>query len=225
MIAENLNRIHQEIKHYCKQCGRAPDSVHLLAVSKTKPVSLIQEAITAGQRDFGENYVQEALEKIQALSAVEGLQWHFIGPIQSNKTKSIAEHFSWVHSVDRLKIAERLSAQRPKHLPPLNICLQVNIDEEPTKSGVLLSALEALVEKVMPLPNLALKGFMIIPMAHKNEPEQGKSFAKIRETLEYFHAKYHAIDTLSMGMSGDFGAAILEGSTWVRLGTRLFGHR
>lgn len=200
---------------------RENSSVGLLAVSKTKPAEAVREAFTAGLRDFGENYLQEALEKQSALSDLP-LVWHFIGPIQSNKTKPIAENFDWVHSVDRLKIAERLSAQRPANLPPLNICLQVNVSGEDSKSGCSLEEVSTLAHAVTQLPNLRLRGLMAIPEPTDDPEQQREAFAKLRAALEGLNLQ---LDTLSMGMSHDLEAAIAEGATWVRIGTALFGAR
>lgn len=193
----------------------------LLAVSKTQPAEAIREAFDAGLRDFGENYLQEALEK-QADLADLPLRWHFIGPIQSNKTKAIAEHFDWVHSVDRLKIAQRLSEQRPDALGPLNICIQVNVSGEASKSGCSPEAVAALAETIATLPRLRLRGLMTIPAPTENPVEQRQAFARLRRLKETLGAD---LDTLSMGMSQDLEAAIAEGATWVRIGTALFGAR
>ncbi|MBJ7548429.1 YggS family pyridoxal phosphate-dependent enzyme, partial [Pseudomonas sp. OA3] len=195
--------------------------IGLLAVSKTKPAAAIREAHAAGLRDFGENYLQEALEKQTELSDLP-LIWHFIGPIQSNKTRPIAEHFDWVHSVDRLKIAQRLSEQRPAHLPPLNICLQVNVSGEDSKSGCSPEALPELVKAVAALPNLRLRGLMAIPEPTDDIAAQHAAFAHLRQLRDDLALD---LDTLSMGMSHDLGAAIAEGATWVRIGTALFGAR
>ncbi|VXA92205.1 putative enzyme [Pseudomonas sp. 8BK] len=196
-------------------------TVGLLAVSKTKPAAAIRQAFAAGTRNFGENYLQEALEKQAELSDLP-LTWHFIGPIQSNKTKPIAEHFAWVHSVDRLKIAQRLSDQRPAHLPPLNICLQVNVSGEASKSGCNPDELPALAQAVTQLPNLRLRGLMTIPEPTDDPSEQRAAFARLRELQQDLNLD---LDTLSMGMSHDLEAAIAEGATWVRIGTALFGAR
>jgi len=190
--------------------------VTLIAVSKTKPATDLQQAIDAGQRHFGENYLQEALEKIETLKG-QDLIWHFIGPIQSNKTKQIAQNFDWVHSVDRLKIAKRLNDQRPENLEKLNVLLQVNIDNEPTKSGVLIDEIDALVTHFENLPNISLRGFMCIP----NPNNAGQSFKKMAEILQ----KHPNLDTLSMGMSSDLELAIENGATFVRIGSDIFGKR
>ena len=190
-------------------------------MSKTKPAAAVREAYAAGIRDFGENYLQEALEKQAELSELP-LIWHFIGPIQSNKTKPIAEHFAWVHSVDRLKIAQRLSEQRPTGLPPLNICLQVNVSAEDSKSGCAPAELAALAQAVSQLPNLRLRGLMAIPEPTDDVAAQRAAFARLRELRDGLPLP---LDTLSMGMSHDLDAAIAEGATWVRIGTALFGAR
>ena len=219
-----LNTVLARIEEAEKRFQRAPGSVALLAVSKTHPVGVIAEAAAAGQHDFGENYVQEALAKMQGLQHL-GLHWHFIGPIQSNKTRTIAEHFHWVHSVDRLKIAQRLSAQRPDALEPLNICLQVNISQEPTKSGLSLEALNSVAQQVADLPHLRLRGLMAIPAPNTEFIAQRRAFAQLRQTQERLLAVGLALDTLSMGMSDDLEAAIAEGATLVRVGTAIFGPR
>ena len=199
--------------------------MRLLAVSKTFPAAAVREAYLAGQTAFGENYLQEALDKMDALRDLP-LEWHFIGPIQSNKTRAIAENFAWVHSVDRLKIAERLSAQRPPHLPPLNVCLQVNVSGEESKSGVAPEEVMELAQAVAPLPNLKLRGLMTIPSPATGEMEQQRMpFAEMRVLLDQLNLQGMALDTLSMGMSHDFPAAIMEGATIVRIGTAIFGSR
>ena len=207
--------------------GRAQDAAQLLAVSKTKPAAMIRQAWQLGQREFGENYLQEALEKQTELADLDGIVWHFIGPLQSNKTRSVAEHFDWVHSVDRLKIAKRLNEQRPAHLAPLNICLQVNISHEESKAGVLPEALEALAREVATLPNLHLRGLMAIPAPAEEISAQRQPLAALREAFTALQISLPdaPLDTLSMGMSNDLEAAILEGATLVRLGTAIFGAR
>lgn len=220
-IAENIAKVGERIRAAAQASGRDLDSVGLLAVSKTKPAAAVREAYAAGLRDFGENYLQEALEKQAELSEL-ALIWHFIGPIQSNKTKPIAEHFAWVHSVDRLKIAQRLSEQRPSHLPPLNICLQVNVSAEDSKSGCAPAELAALALAVSQLPNLRLRGLMAIPEPTDDVAAQRAAFARLRELRDGLPLP---LDTLSMGMSHDLDAAIAEGATWVRIGTALFGAR
>ncbi len=223
-ITLRLEETRGRIARAAARAGRDPASIHLLAVSKHNPAEAVAALAAAGQSAFGESYVQEALEKVQALAHL-GLEWHFIGPLQSNKTRPIAEHFAWVHSVDRLKLAERLSAQRPDHLDPLNICLQVNISAEPSKSGIPPSALPALADAVAELPRLTLRGLMCIPAPMEGEANQRAPFAAMAALAEQLRGQGHPIDTLSMGMSDDLEAAILEGATWVRIGTALFGPR
>ncbi len=220
-IAENIAKVGVRIREAAQASQRDCATVGLLAVSKTKPAEVIRQAFAAGTRDFGENYLQEALEKQVELSDLP-LTWHFIGPIQSNKTKPIAEHFAWVHSVDRLKIAQRLSDQRPAHLPALNICLQVNVSGEASKSGCNPDELPALAQAVTQLPNLCLRGLMTIPEPTDDPVEQRAAFARLRELQQDLNLD---LDTLSMGMSHDLEAAIAEGATWVRIGTALFGAR
>jgi len=220
-LADNLSAISARIASAAQAAGRDPASVQLLAVSKTKPASAIRGIHAAGVRDVGENYLQEALTKQQALSDLP-LIWHFIGPIQSNKTKAIAEHFDWVHSVDRLKIAQRLSEQRPAGLAPLNICLQVNVSGEDSKSGCAPAELPALAKAVAALPNLQLRGLMAIPEPTDDRAAQEAAFATLRQLQESLGL---GLDTLSMGMSHDLEAAIAQGATWVRIGTALFGAR
>ncbi|MBK5009680.1 YggS family pyridoxal phosphate-dependent enzyme [Pseudomonas sp. S60] len=220
-LADNLSTICARITEGAQAAGRDPASVHLLAVSKTKPASAIREVHAAGVRDFGENYLQEALTKQQQLGDLP-LIWHFIGPIQSNKTKAIAEHFDWVHSVDRLKIAQRLSEQRPAGLAPLNICLQVNVSGEDSKAGCAPTDLPALAEAIAALPNLQLRGLMAIPEPTEDRTAQEAAFARLRQLQEGLGL---GLDTLSMGMSHDLEAAIAQGATWVRIGTALFGAR
>jgi len=224
-IADNLNSVRARIRNVEQRYGRAAGSVELLAVSKTKPASMVQEAINAGQTEFGENYVQEAVEKINAL-AQTALQWHFIGPIQSNKTRLLAENFSWVQSVGRLKIAQRLSDQRPAALPALNICLQVNISDEASKSGLKPDELASTVESVVKLPRIVLRGLMAIPAKHSEFEKQRQPFKLMRECLQDLNRQFDLqMDTLSMGMSSDLEAAIAEGATIVRVGTDVFGAR
>jgi hypothetical protein len=220
-IAENIAKVGERIRAAAQASGRDLDHIGLLAVSKTKPAAAVREAYAAGLRDFGENYLQEALEKQAELSELP-LIWHFIGPIQSNKTKPIAEHFAWAHSVDRLKIAQRLSEQRPAGLPPLNICLQVNVSAEASKSGCAPAELAALAQAVSQLPNLRLRGLMAIPEPTDDVAAQRAAFARLRELRDGLPLP---LDTLSMGMSHDLDAAIAEGATWVRIGTALFGAR
>jgi len=204
--------------------GRDAESIRLLAVSKKQPVSSVIEAAAAGQFDFAENFVQEGLEKI-AGAGRDDLCWHFIGHLQSNKTQAVADHFDWVHTVDRFKIAERLSNQRPKQLRDLNICLQVNIDDEPGKSGIAVIEVIALARKMAALPRIRLRGLMCLPRMRSDVDAQREPFARLRELSDTLRTDGIAVDTLSMGMSGDFQAAILEGSTIVRIGTAVFGPR
>jgi PLP dependent protein len=223
-ILSNLQATRQAIEQAAKTAHRDVTEVRLLAVSKTFPSGAVREAYRAGQTAFGENYLQEALEKIAALRDLP-LEWHFIGPIQSNKTRLIAESFAWVHSVDRIKIAERLSAQRPAHLPPLNVCLQVNVSGEESKSGVTPAEAEQLAQEVARLPRLKLRGLMTIPSIATDETAQRKPFAQMRALLGKINLQGMALDTLSMGMSHDYPAAIMEGATIVRIGTAIFGKR
>lgn len=220
-IAENIAKVGARIREAAQASGRDCATIGLLAVSKTKPAVAVRQAHAAGLRDFGENYLQEALEKQTELADLP-LIWHFIGPIQSNKTRAIAEHFAWVHSVDRLKIAERLSAQRPAALPALNVCLQVNVSGEASKSGCSPQDLPALAQAVSRLPNLELRGLMAIPEPTDDPAAQHAAFARLRELRDSLGL---GLDTLSMGMSHDLEAAIAEGATWVRIGTALFGAR
>ncbi len=220
-IEKNIAKVAARIREAAQAVGRDPASVGLLAVSKTQPAAAIREAAEAGVRDFGENYLQEALDKQAELSELP-LTWHFIGPIQSNKTKSIAEHFDWVHSVDRLKIAQRLSDQRPAELSPLNICLQVNVSGEASKSGCAPEELLQLAQAVAAMPQLRLRGLMCIPAPSEDPAEQRAAFARLRALRDELPLP---LDTLSMGMSQDLEAAIAEGATWVRIGTALFGAR
>ncbi len=225
-IETQFQQVRDRIQAAENAFGRA-GAVKLLAVSKTKPASLVREAWHTGQRDFGENYVQEGVEKIQALQDLEGLCWHFIGPLQSNKTRSVAEHFDWMHSVDRLKIAQRLSEQRPEHLTPLNICIQVNISDEETKSGVSPEDVLPLAAEIVALPNLKLRGLMAIPVPTDDPAEQHAVFRAMSALLTTLQERWpeQDLDTLSMGMSDDLEAAIAEGATMVRIGTALFGAR
>lgn len=220
-IAENIATVRTRIQAAVQACGRDPETVGLLAVSKTKPASDLREAYNCGLQHFGENYLQEAIQKQEMLRDLP-LIWHFIGPIQSNKTRSIASHFDWVHSVDRLKIAQRLSEQRPEDMLPLNICLQVNISGEASKSGCLPEELPELARAVAQLPNLVLRGLMAIPEAATEPEAQHAAFSSLRKLSEALNLN---LDTLSMGMSHDLEAAIAEGATWVRIGTALFGAR
>jgi len=224
-IADQLAKVTARIQQAAQAAARNPETVRLIAVSKTQAAAAIAQAYASGQRDFGENYLQEALDKQAELRRLTDLVWHFIGPIQSNKTRPIAENFNWVHSIDREKVAQRLNDQRPAHLPPLQVCLQVNIDDETTKSGVSLAELPTLAKAVNQLPRLQLRGLMAIPAASNNTDQQRAAFAKLRLALQALHAQGNALDTLSMGMSGDLEAAIAEGATMVRVGTDVFGQR
>lgn len=224
-IAANLQAVRARVSAACVTAGRAADSVQLLAVSKTWPAAGIREAVAAGQRAFGENYVLEAVDKAVELKDL-GLEWHFIGPLQGNKTRLVAENFDWVHSVDRLKIAERLAAQRPPAFPPLQLCLQVNVSAEVSKSGCALPQAVDLAAAIGRLPGLRLRGLMAIPEPTADVPRQRSQFALLRRKLEQINAETGlALDTLSMGMSDDLEAAIMEGATMVRIGTAIFGER
>ncbi|MFJ2381183.1 MULTISPECIES: YggS family pyridoxal phosphate-dependent enzyme [unclassified Pseudomonas] len=224
-IADNIAQVAERIRNACQAVQRDPHSVQLLAVSKTKPAAALREAHAAGLRDFGENYLQEALGKQQELADLP-LSWHFIGPIQSNKTRAIAEHFDWVHSVDRLKIAQRLSEQRPAELPPLNICIQVNVSGEASKSGCAPADLPALASAIGALPRLQLRGLMAIPEPTEDRTAQDAAFAAVQRLNNDLRDSLKLpLDTLSMGMSHDLEAAIAQGATWVRIGTALFGAR
>jgi pyridoxal phosphate enzyme (YggS family) len=223
-IESNINQTWGEIDEAADRHHRQSSDIALLAVSKKKPSTDIREAYRCGQRDFGENYLQEAQQKIQDLADLD-ICWHFIGAIQSNKTRVIAEHFDWVHCVDRLKIAQRLSEQRPDALPPLNICIQVNVDLEESKAGIPLEQIPALSQQIALLPNIRLRGLMSIPARGADVESQRKPFAKLRQAFEQMQNSAIACDTLSMGMSHDIEAAIAEGSTLVRIGTAIFGER
>ena len=219
-----LHAVQARIARAVAEAGRDAAVVRLLAVSKTFDAAAVRDLAACGQVAFGENYLQEALEKQAQLRDLP-LEWHFIGPIQSNKTRAIAEHFSWVHSIDRLKIAERLSAQRPPGLPPLQVCIEVNVSGEASKGGVAPAELLALAEAVSRLPGLQLRGLMAIPAPTPDVAAQRAALRQVREQFDALRARGHALDTLSMGMSGDLEAAILEGATIVRIGTALFGER
>ena len=221
-INKRYQHVRSQIRHAVGIAGRPEGCVQLLAVSKTKASSDIAALYRLGQRHFAENYLQEALQKQQALASFN-ITWHFIGPIQSNKTKAIAQNFNWVHSVDRLKIAERLSEQRPSDLPPLNICLQVNISQEPSKSGILLDELSSLADSIASLPNISLRGVMAIPEPLTNYAQQRQPYRQLYQAVTALNKP--ELDSFSFGMSGDLKAAIMEGSTMVRIGTALFGDR
>ena len=233
-IVVNLMQLKQRMELAALAAKREPEEIELLAVSKTFPTSAIEEAMHAGQTAFGENYVQEAVEKITKLDKLRPwLVWHFIGPIQSNKTREVAEHFDWVHSVDRLKIAERLSAQRGEfpNLAELQLCVQVNVSDEESKSGIPLSEAEAFCDAIAALPNIVLRGLMAIPAPSPDLGEQRKAFARVQDCFKKIQAarstdfRYQFFDTLSMGMSDDLEAAVAQGSTMVRVGTAIFGKR
>lgn len=220
-LAQRLAKVQATIRDYEARHHRVPGSVALLAVSKRQPVSAIEGAHAAGQWAFGENYLQEALTKIEALATLP-IEWHFIGPVQGNKTADVAANFSWVHTIDRIRIAERLNNQRPQHLPPLNVLIQVNVSGEDSKHGIKADALPALAAEVANLPRLKLRGLMTLPALNPDFGAQRAAFAILRELAA---ASPLAMDTLSMGTSDDFEAAIAEGSTMVRLGTVIFGPR
>ena len=223
-VAQSLAAVQARISAAEREFSRPPGSVALLAVSKRKPVSAIEAAVAAGQRRFGENHLQEAVPKIEALADL-GLEWHYIGPIQSNKTRPIASHFDWVHGVDRLKVAKRLSEQRSDELGELQVCIQVNVSGEDSKSGVELSEVAQLAHEVSALPRLRLRGLMAIPRPEADFDAQRRPFAELRATLETLNQAGLALDTLSMGMTDDMQAAIAEGATLVRIGTAIFGAR
>jgi pyridoxal phosphate enzyme (YggS family) len=226
MIARNLQDVRTRIATACRQAGRSADSVTLLAVSKTFGCDAVRAAFEAGQHALGENYIQEAVDKMTALADLRaGLVWHCIGPIQSNKTRLVAEHFDWAQTVDRLKIAERLSAQRPAGLPPLNVCIQVNIDGGPTKSGVPPAEALALAQAIAALPRLALRGIMTIPEPAANFEAARACHALTKSLFDQLNAAGLKLDTLSTGMSADLEAAVAAGSTMVRVGTAIFGAR
>ncbi len=224
-IANHLQNTLSQISVAAKQANRDPADIQLLAVSKTKPVSDLVLAYQAGQRHFGENYVQEGVDKVLALAHLNDLTWHFIGPIQSNKSKFIAQHFAWCHSIDRLKIAQRLNNQRPQDLAPLNVCIQINIDNEPTKAGIMPEALLETAAAIAELPNLRLRGIMAIPQATPDVAQQTATFLHLQRLFNQLTERYCDVDTLSMGMSGDLAPAIAAGSTMVRVGTGIFGAR
>ena len=227
-VQDNLLNIKNEIAKIAKKCERDPNTIKLIAVSKTKPVEQVVQAINAGQLDFGENYVQEGVEKIQYFEKNipnNDLIWHFIGPLQSNKSKLVAEHFDWMHTIDRLKIAQRLNDQRPKDMAKLNVLIQVNISQEASKSGVKPEEVADLVKQIVILPNLNLRGLMAIPEIENDYDKQLNVFTKMQQLLQSLQKDYPFMDTLSIGMSGDMQAAIVAGSTMVRIGTAIFGAR
>ena len=226
-IAHNLAQVRDKISAAATRCGRASEEITLLAVSKTKPASAIADAIEAGQHAFGENYVQEGVDKIRFFQeqGKTDLQWHFIGPLQSNKSRLVAEHFDWCHTIDRLRIASRLNDQRPEALPPLNVLIQVNISDENSKSGIALEELDALAADVAALPRLTLRGLMAIPAPESSYERQFAVAQQMAVAFEALKARYNTVDTLSLGMSDDMEAAIAAGSTMVRIGTAIFGAR
>lgn len=227
-IQQNIEHITSQIRYDEQKCGRTPESVQLLAVSKTKPVEAILEAYQAGQTAFGENYVQEGVSKVQHFAEHypdNRIEWHFIGPIQSNKSRLVAEHFDWVHTIARTKIAQRLNDQRPSELKPLQVLIQVNTSGEASKSGVTEAEVFELAELISRLPNLTLRGLMSIPANVSDYESQLREFQKLATLKQTLEAQFPEIDTLSMGMSGDMTAAIEAGSTMVRIGTAIFGAR
>ena len=226
-IAHNLAQVRDKISAAATRCSRASEEITLLAVSKTKPASALAEAIAAGQRAFGENYVQEGVDKICHFrdQGQDDLQWHFIGPLQSNKSRLVAEHFDWCHTIDRLKIAARLNDQRPADMAPLNVLIQINISDENSKSGIALSELDALAAEVAALPHLTLRGLMAIPAPESDYDRQFAVARQMAVAFEALKARHTTVDTLSLGMSDDMEAAIAAGSTMVRIGTAIFGAR
>lgn len=224
-IADNLIKVNQQLIAASNKANRSSASVSLLAVSKTKPVSLIQQAYDAGQRHFGENYVQETVEKVQQLAHLTDITWHFIGPLQANKTRLIANNVSWVHSVDRIKIAKRLNEQRDSNITPLNVCLQVNISEEASKSGVTIDEVAELAEFINNCENLTFRGLMAIPTKTDDIEQTKQSFNNMQALFNELEHQYPSVDTLSMGMSNDMAIAIACGSTMIRVGTAIFGQR
>ena len=223
-VTENFRKIQDLLAKAAVDAGRAPEEIRLLAVSKTKSAEAVLEAYAAGQRDFGENFVQEGLEKIAAVGKKDAI-WHFIGHLQANKTRAVADHFQWVHTIDRLKIARRLSEQRPDDAGPLDVCIEVNIDEEASKSGVPPGEVADLAAAVAELPRLRLRGLMCLPAIREGFEEQRQPFARLREIRDSLNESGLSMDTLSMGMTADYAAAIHEGATIVRIGTAIFGAR
>jgi pyridoxal phosphate enzyme (YggS family) len=223
-VTENLRKIRDLLDESARDAGRSPEELSLLAVSKRQAVEKVLEAVAAGQRDFGENTVQEGIDKVTKL-ADKSLTWHFIGHLQSNKTRPVAEHFDWVHTIDRLKTAKRLSEQRPESLGDLNVCIQVNVDDEAAKSGVACDDVPELARGIVTMPRLVLRGLMCLPAIRTGFDEQRIPFARLREIAEILRDDGIAIDTLSMGMTDDYRAAVFEGATIVRIGTALFGPR
>ncbi len=225
MISDNLQRLHDQIEVACTECGRNTNEVALLAVSKTFGADAVREAYVAGQRAFGENYIQEGVDKIAQLADLPQLVWHMIGPIQSNKTRLVAENFAWVHSIDRYKTAQRLSEQRPSHLAPLQVCIQVNIDGGTNKSGIAPDELKALALQVSQLPQMQLRGIMVIPEPAINLAAARAVFTRTYEVFNTLKSLHPQVDTLSMGMSSDMAVAVQHGSTMVRVGSAIFGQR
>ena len=223
-VTENFRKIQDLLAKAAVDAGRPAERIRLLAVSKKKPAEAVREAYAAGQLDFGENFVQEGVAKIAAVAKDDAV-WHFIGHLQANKAKAVAQHFQWVHTIDRLKIARRLSAQRPVDTAALNICIEVNIDAEASKSGVVVSEVAALAAAVADLPGLKLRGLMCLPAIRDDFEAQRQPFARLRELLESLNRSGMQLDTLSMGMTADYAAAIREGATIVRIGTAIFGAR
>jgi len=222
--SDRLAAVHRRIDSAAREAGRSAQDITLIAVSKQQTIDAVAALADLGQRDFGENYLQEALDKIGALRD-RRLIWHFIGQLQSNKTRDVAEHFDWVHTVDRAKIAARLNEQRPFHAPPLSVCVQVKLGDEDTKGGIAPAELEPLLDVVSRLPRLRLRGLMALPPAEMDESRQRRWFAELRSLLDAARVRHPHLDTLSMGMSGDLEAAVLEGSTHLRIGTAVFGER
>lgn len=224
-IKQNLVNVRSHIDTATQKCGRSSEEITLLAVSKTKPASDIEKAIACGQTEFGENYVQEGVDKIHYFADNHTLVWHFIGPLQSNKTRLVAENFDWCHTIDRLKIAQRLSEQRPDSLPPLNVLIQINISDENSKSGINLAELDGLAAQISILSGIKLRGLMAIPAPESNYEKQVEVLEKMHLAFKQLQSQYPNIDTLSMGMTSDMEAAIACGSTLVRIGTAIFGAR
>lgn len=224
-IQNNISDVKARIEQAAEECHRSSQDITLLAVSKTKPCEAILDAIEAGQRQFGENYVQEGVEKIQFFANRADLVWHFIGPLQSNKSRLVAEHFDWFHTLDRAKIAQRLNDQRPSDKAPLNVLIQINISDENSKSGIQLAQLDELAEQISQMPNLILRGLMTIPAPETHYERQCEAFRKMEQAYKHLQTHYSSVDTLSMGMTDDMAAAIHCGSTLVRIGTAIFGAR
>nr|WP_314266377.1 YggS family pyridoxal phosphate-dependent enzyme [uncultured Moellerella sp.] len=225
MIQQNISDVIARITAAAESCGRHPQEITLLAISKTKPCEAIQEAIDAGLRQFGENYVQEAVDKINVFTEQSDLIWHFTGPLQSNKSRLVAENFDWFHTLDRLKIAQRLNDQRPTDKAPLNVLIQINISDESSKSGIILDELDVLAEQVSQLPQLRLRGLMAIPAPETDYERQIAVLSQMNSAFKMLKSRYETVDTLSMGMTDDMEAAIHCGSTLVRIGTAIFGAR